>query len=217
VARTLLLCRHGQSDWNVAGRYQGRLDDAVLSPLGVAQAQALRDRLAARNLTAIYTSPLRRARQTATIVADLPLPEAEGIVVIRPQLTDVDHGAWSGCAHRDVDDRWPELARAWREAPAGVRFPGGESLLEVRARALGFLAWLRHEHAGGQLLVITHGEVLQLMLASFLDMQPNHLWRLPADHCGLSIVEDYEAPLVMAINDTCHLQGLRSTVDVQSR
>jgi broad specificity phosphatase PhoE len=212
VARTLLLCRHGQSDWNAAGRYQGRLDDAALSPLGRAQAVALAARLAPRLLTAIYTSPLQRARQTAEAVASHPLPLAEGRgeglpVIVRSELTDVDHGQWSGLRHAEVEARWPELSRAWREEPGSVRFPGGESLMEVRARALGFLAWVRHEHAGGQLLVITHGEVLQLMLASFLDMQPNQLWRLPADHCGLSIIEDYEVPLVMAINDTCHLKG----------
>ncbi len=117
----------------------------------------------------------------------------------------MDHGQWSGLAHEEVERRWPELSRLWRETPGEVRFPGGESLMEVRARALAFLAWVRHEHADGQILIVTHGELTQLMLASFLDMQPNQLWRLPADHCALSIVEDYDVPLVMAINDTCHL------------
>ncbi|MBV8083436.1 MAG: histidine phosphatase family protein [Chloroflexi bacterium] len=216
------MCRHGQSDWNAAGRYQGRLDEAVLSPLGRQQAQALAARLASRPLTAIYSSPLKRALQTAQIVAaaqhssgGVGGDDREMETPARPLLMDVDHGEWSGLGHAEVERRWPELSRVWRATPAEVRFPGGESLMEVRARALGFVAWVRHEHADGQILIVTHGELIQLMLAAFLDMQPNQMWRLPADHCGVSIVEDYDVPLVMGVNDTCQVaqaeaQGLRS-------
>src|SRR5581483_4473440 len=183
MALTFLLARHAESDWNGRGMYQGRLDDSQLSPLGMRQAEALRDRLANRELTAVYSSPLRRALQTARIVAGV-----DGSVITRRELLDMDHGAWSGRSREEVAETWPELHRQWQTEPAAVRMPGGESLLEVRARALSFLAYARQEHADGQVVVITHGEVLQLMLAHFLQMKPDGMWSIERDNCGLSVI-----------------------------
>lgn len=184
-----------------------------LSELGLRQAAALAQRLQARPLAAIYSSPLQRALRTAEIVG-----RAQGVAPLtRPELTDVDHGDWSGKHREEVAERWPELYRAWHERPAGVRFPGGESLSEVRERALGFLAWARQRHADGNVLVITHGEVLQLLLGHFLDIDPDQLWILPRDNCALTVVDDYDVPLIMAINDNCHLEGVRSSLDAQVR
>jgi phosphoserine phosphatase len=95
--------------------------------------------------------------------------------------------------------------------------PGGESLADVRQRALAFLAAARQEHADGDILVVTHGTVLRLLLAHFLDMRPDQLWSMETENCALSIVDDYEIPLIMAINDTCHLEGVRSSVSAQVR
>jgi broad specificity phosphatase PhoE len=164
-------------------------------------------------VVAVYSGPLRRALQTAALVAAKhgfePVP--------REELTDVDHGEWSGRPHREVAECWPELHQLWLTQPAAVRFPGGESLLEVRERALQFLAWVRQQHAEGAIVVITHGEVLQLLLGHFLEMDANQLWTLPRDNCALSIVDDYDVPLVMAINDNCHLEGVRSSLHAQVR
>ena len=161
----------------------------------------------------MYSSPLQRAWRTAEIVAGTHGLEP----LARPELTDVDHGEWSGMPRTEVADRWPELYREWHEHPARVRFPGGESLLEVRDRALSFLALARQRHAEGNLLVITHGEVLQLLLAHLLEMQPDQMWSLPRENCALSIVADHDVPLIMAINDSCHLEGVRSTLQAQVR
>jgi broad specificity phosphatase PhoE len=177
------------------------------------QAEALRDRLSQRELAAAYCSPLRRALGTAEIVA-----QPQGITPLaRRELADVDHGQWSGKSQEQVAEQWPELHQQWQRHPAGVRFPDGESLLEVRDRALGFLAWARQRHADGNVLVITHGEVLQLILAHLLEMDADQMWALPRDNCGLSIVDDHEIPLIMAINDTCHLEGVRSSLQAQAR
>ena len=114
-------------------------------------------------------------------------------------------------------ERWPELYERWRVAPATVTMPGGESLADVRRRALAFLASVRQEHADGAILVVTHGTVLRLLLAHFLEMRPEQLWSIDADSCGLSIVDDYDIPLIMAMNDTCHLDGVRSSLSAQVR
>jgi len=183
-----------------------------LSPLGERQAAALGRVLASRALAAVYTSPSRRAARTAELAL-----ESVKQVVPRQELAEIDHGEWSGLTRGQVAQRWPELFDRWQANPGGVTMPGGESLADVRRRALTFLAGIRQEHAEGDILVITHGTVLRLLLAHFLDMQPDQLWSIEAESCGLSVVDDYEPPLIMAINDTCHLEGVRSSLSAQVR
>ena len=95
--------------------------------------------------------------------------------------------------------------------------PGGESLADLRQRALAFLSDVRQRHAEGDLLVVTHGNVIRVLLAHFLGMRLEQIWSLDADNCGLSIVDDYDTPLIMAVNDTCHLDGVRSSLSAQVR
>jgi phosphoserine phosphatase len=203
--------------WNSEGIYQGRLE-SDLSPLGEEQALVLAQRLASRPLAAVYTSPLRRAYRTAELVLTMQNSIAPATFLRREgELAEIDHGEWSGLSHEQVKATWPELSEQWRANPASVRMPGGESLLEVRQRALTFLAAARQEHADGNILVVTHGTVLRLLLAHFLDVGPDHIWSLDSENCALSIVDDYEVPLIMAINDTCHLERVRSSVSTQVR
>jgi broad specificity phosphatase PhoE len=189
--------------------------ESDLSALGIAQARALGRRLAARSLAAIYSSPLSRAVRTAELVGE----EKEHAPAVRGagELVEIDHGEWSGLSRAQVERRWPELSRRWQTEPGAVEMPKGESLREVRARALSFLARVRQEHAGGNILIITHGTVLRLMVAHFLEMAPDQIWSIQAENCALSIVDDYDVPLVMAINDTCHLDGVRSSLHAQVR
>jgi broad specificity phosphatase PhoE len=172
--------------------------------------------LASRKLVAVYTSPLRRAVRTAELVANAGLPHPLPLQRAR-ELAEIDHGDWSGLTRAQVAHKWPELAEQWRTAPGDVTMPGGESLADVRRRALAFLAAIRQEHADGDILAVTHGTVLRLLLAHFLDMRPDQIWSIEAENCALSIVDDYEIPLIMAINDTCHLEGVRSSLSAQVR
>jgi probable phosphoglycerate mutase len=119
----LLLVRHGESTWNVEGRYQGRLDPP-LSPRGREQAQALAARLYRQQLarvdknrlTGIVSSPLLRVRDTAQICA-----EAIGLPVdIDDRLTEISHGEWEGKLREEIANRWPEMIAAWRADPHTV-------------------------------------------------------------------------------------------------
>ena len=155
----LLLARHGESTWNVEGRYQGRRD-APLSPRGVAQARALAAHLAGLRAAdmpkAIVSSPLQRARDTA-----MPAAQALGLdVSIDERLIEISHGEWEGLLKSEIAERWPAMYAAWRTAPDTVVFPGGESLDEVRARWRAFCG-----HASSMpapLLVVTHDVIVRV-------------------------------------------------------
>ena len=140
AAARVVLVRHAETEESARGRCYGRLDVA-LSPRGKRQAQALVDALAGHPLAAVYTSPLARALDTAR-----PLAAARGLEpAVLSAFSELDFGEVEGMTYEEIEARWPELFRAWMEDPAGVRFPGGESLADLRARVLPALelAWRR--------------------------------------------------------------------------
>lgn len=213
----LVLVRHGESTWNIEGRYQGRLDPP-LSPRGREQAQTLSARLyreaLARidknRLTGIVSSPLLRARDTAQICAEaLGLP-----VVIDERLTEISHGEWEGKLREEIATRWPEMLAAWRADPHTVQFPGGETLDDVRSRFESFLKDLRGERG---VLAVTHDVIIRIAillaqgkpLAAFNDIR--------VDNAALNEFSFEGSKLtVVRINDTTHLGSLRSDTLTQA-
>ena len=153
----LLLARHAESAWNRTGRWQGRADPP-LTDRGREQARALARALAAASPARIVSSDLRRAAETAAIVArHLGLPHR-----LDPRLREVDVGDWSGLSRREIERRWPEEHRRHRAGDPALRLGGGESLLEVRARAAAAL--LEHLDAGPiPLLAVVHGGVIRAL------------------------------------------------------
>jgi phosphoserine phosphatase len=154
----LLLVRHGESTWNAEGRYQGRLD-APLSERGILQAQALADYLASSaqwRPSAIVSSPLARARDTARVAAERIGLHAS----VDEALVEISHGEWEGLRKPEIAQRWPEMFAAWRSTPESVRFPGGESLDDVRGRWRTFLSGAAL-HAS-PLLIVTHDVIVRL-------------------------------------------------------
>lgn len=179
-AAPVLLARHAESAWNRTGRWQGRADPP-LTDRGREQARALAEALGAAPPARVVSSDLRRAAETAAIVArHLRLPHR-----LDPRLREVDVGAWSGLTHREIERRWPEEHRRHRAGDPGLRLGGGESLLEVRARAA--TALLEHLDAGpAPLLAVVHGGVIRALTgrggwenAAWIGLDPSAL-RNPA-------------------------------------
>jgi len=133
--RRLYLVRHAQTQWNVEGRYQGRLDSA-LTQRGRREADGLAQRFAplARRCF-LLCSPLARAAETARIIGET-IPHRP---VIDDRLVELAYGEWEGLIQHDVKRAWPALLRAWKLYPPCVRFPGGESLGDLRRRVNDFL------------------------------------------------------------------------------
>lgn len=198
----VLLIRHGHTP--TAGRIlTGWMRGVHLSERGRAQAEALVGRLEGVPLEAIYSSPLERCRETAA-----PLARARGLRVrVRRDLLEVNYGEWSGRSIR-------ELARtkAWRavqRTPSAVRFPGGETLPEVQARAMDAVRDIAEAHPDGVVALVTHADVVRLALAGFLGAPLDLSQRLAIDPGSVSVVALADAEVrVLRVNDTGDLSAL---------
>ncbi|MGB9777691.1 MAG: histidine phosphatase family protein [Anaerolineae bacterium] len=200
---TIILVRHGQTAWNEPGeRIRGR-SDVPLSQEGIAQARATARYIAARwPLTAVYSSPLSRAMETARAIA-----EAQGLQAQPLEgLIDLSFGEWEGLPIPEIQDRYPDLWRAWREAPHTLRFPGGESLDVVRERSMAALEETIRRHPGETVALVAHRVVNQVLLCAVLDLGNDHFWQVAQDTCAVNQIEwNGKFYRLVLMNDTSHL------------
>jgi broad specificity phosphatase PhoE len=158
---TVYLARHGESDWNVERRWQGHAD-RPLTERGRAQAEALAEKLAGVHLDAVYASDLRRAWETAQVVAAPRRLE----VVRLPELREVDVGSWSGFTRDECADRFPDAFLRWQEGGSG--WDDGESYEDMGVRIVGAVQRLAAEHPDGAILVVSHGGPIRAVHAHAL-------------------------------------------------
>jgi len=151
----IYLVRHGETTWNQVGRQQGHLD-SPLTPRGIEQARAagraLRRALPDVHTVCIETSPLGRARQTATILCD-ELGLEESALVVAPLLIEANFGVWQGLTHAEIDAQYPRARQAREAHKWDYMIPGGESyaLIDVRARQ-----WLASRRHAPVTIAVTH-------------------------------------------------------------
>ncbi len=159
MEQVLLFARHGETEWNRAGLYQGQ-SDPPLSATGEAQARELGVSLRKAGIGIIASSRLRRARDTARFVG-----AALGLTVLDDdRLAEIGYGAWEGLSQVAIKQRWPDLLRQWKRFPGDARAPGGESLVEARERLLGFLRdppWPGCDPSRA-VLVVTHSAIIRI-------------------------------------------------------
>ena len=160
---TILLARHGESDWNRAKRWQGHAD-RPLTDLGRAQARDLAARLEETELDAVYSSDLQRARETAGIVAS-----GHGLEVRElPALREVDVGAWSGLTRAEAAERFPDAYRRWEDGGEG--WDDGETYEQLGERVVGAVKRIAADHPGERVLVVTHGGSIRAVHADALGL-----------------------------------------------
>lgn len=198
----VILVRHGQTAWNQDERIRGR-SDVPLDETGLEQARATARYIAARwPLTAVYASPLRRAMDTARAIADAQGLEAQPL----DGLMDLSFGEWEGLPIPEVQARYPDLWRAWLEAPHTVHFPGGESLDDVRERATAALQDVVHRHPGETVALVAHRVVNQVLLCAVLGLGNDHFWQIGQDTCAVNEIEwNGRFYRLTLMNDTSHL------------
>lgn len=169
---TIFLVRHGETEWNATGRYQGHLD-SPLTPRGMAQAEALGESLAAipEIIDTVFVSPLGRARETLEIIArNGLLPQAQS----DQRLMEVTAGAWDGLTQEDIDAQWPDALNGATPFDWYFRSPDGESYDAARVRALSWLNDVR-----GTVIAVSHGLIGRIIRGAYLNLPKERGLSLP--------------------------------------
>jgi alpha-ribazole phosphatase len=181
----ILLVRHAEPEDDARGRCYGRLDIG-LSDSGLTRARQLSD-LAC---DVVYSSPRRRARETASVLGDPVLDE---------RLQQLDFGELEGRLYDDIAREQPELYRRWMEEPTRVRFPGGEGFEDLRARTSSALADIRARHPRAQVAVVTHGGVVRAALAEALGLPTERIFALDVGYCRVSVIDWFGGDAVVRL------------------
>jgi broad specificity phosphatase PhoE len=164
----LFLIRHGETDWNVEGRYQGQADPP-LNDRGLRQAHELGDKLASVNLDLLYTSPLLRSEQTAQIISrKLAIPFYKD-----ERLMEINQGKWQTRLRSEIEALYPDLFRRWETEPWEVTPPGGESLEQVGQRVFAAIDELLQKHSGKRIGIVSHRIPIALIKMRFQDLDPD--------------------------------------------
>ena len=205
----ILVVRHGESTWNAQRRIQGHRD-SPLSPLGMQQAGAIRDRLRATPISAIYSSDLSRAVATIS-----PLASALGLTVQkREALREKSYGRWEGLTPEEVDEQYPgewERYQRCRESDPHFVIPGGETWEDVRDRTSTALLDIVALHGPNDIVVIaTHGGTLRTMILYALGAPLASLFHMSVNNAGISRIDfkGGRTARVVFFNDTSHLEGV---------
>ena len=201
----LYLLRHGETDWNAQRRIQG-VADTPLNETGFSQARALAAPLRGRPIAALYTSHLRRARQTAEAIA-----EALGLEVrLEPRLAELDQGKLEGLQIEEIEVHHNGFMAAWRSRPAHLRMPGGETLAELQERAWAAVEDLRSAHPRETIAAVSHNLAISAVLCRVLGIDLNAFRRIRQFNAALNLIEHSPARgwNVVIMNSLAHLSGI---------
>ncbi len=201
---TIILVRHGETEWNVEEVFRGRID-VELNETGIREAELLARFLSDFRITAIYSSPLKRALQTAEIIANHHDIE----VKIAPELIDFDFGEWQGLSRQTAADRYRQLYSEWLKNPHLVSIPAGESLDDVRRRAIRLVDSLLAKYEG-TIALVSHRVVNKVLICALLSLDNSHFWNIWVDTAGITMFT-YENGRFVLIkhNDTSFLKPIR--------
>ena len=198
----VIFIRHGQTEWNVTGRYQGQ-SDVQLTAEGRRQAEKLAADFPVDTVDAVYASDLQRAMDTAETIA-----QKFGLSVqAEPAFREVSFGKWEGLTYQQIVAEWEEGMTNFFQHPDILEIPGGETFPAVQKRATDKLQELVKKHDGQTIVVVAHGAVLRTMLTAALHMPLQYLWSIRQFNTAVNIVRYDEGAnaTVELLNSTAHL------------
>jgi broad specificity phosphatase PhoE len=200
----LHLVRHGETDWNVERRCQG-FSDTPLNKTGREQAEAAGASLSTIKIDAVYSSPLKRAYATAEAIAkhhDVEIETADG-------LRELNQGQFEGLAISDLAEKHSDFLQQWFLDPADLRIPDGESMRDLQERAWAALEEIVDKHDDGNIVVVAHNLCNLSLLCRIMNLDLADFRRIRQDVTAINVVEfggRWPHPVVLRLNDTCHLQ-----------
>jgi broad specificity phosphatase PhoE len=174
--------RHGETDLNRDRRFRG-MSDAPLNEQGRLESRGAARLLSGLGVSAVHTSPVRRAVETAEIIAG----ELGANVVINEGFIDIDYGEWQGLTVEEVQEKFGGTLDAWLSDPGGFTFPGGESMLDVRSRLEPALLGIVRDNPGGPVAAVSHLAVLKVCFILMMGVEFGWFWKLGLDNGSVGL------------------------------
>lgn len=198
----IFLIRHGETVWNRANTFVGSTD-MPLNDTGMMQARLVADFLRDREIGAVYSSGLGRARQTAGIIAEHFCVSVTPV----PELNELDYGEWEGVPEAEVPVRYPEVYKEWRANPSGVRPPGGETFAELRDRAYPAFMRIAEENRHRDVVIVAHKSTNRMLLCCLMEMDINRYKQISQGNVAINVLNLREdgRMIVEHVNESCHL------------
>ncbi len=202
---SIYLVRHGQTAWNKEEIFRGRTD-IPLDEVGLKQGELVGEYFKGKEIHGIYSSTLSRAWETARKIAqfhNLKVQPVEGIL-------DMSFGSWEGHPHQEVRENDKETYRQWVEEPHLVKLPGGESLDDVRARAMAALEEGIRKNPGKTLVFVSHRVICKVLICAILGLDNSHFWQITQDTTAINLIQYRKGKYILSLmNETCHLKPLK--------
>jgi probable phosphoglycerate mutase len=208
----LLLVRHGETQWNREGRFQGQID-VPLNEQGRHQAHQAADFLKLLPLDAAVSSPMARPRETAEIILQ---HHTHLTLNLQDGLREISHGLWEGKLEAEIDQAYPNLLKQWQTQPQVVQMPEGENLQQVWDRAIAtWQSIVDAAQPGTTTLVVAHDAINKAILCHVAGLGPSAFWNFKQGNGAVSVI-DYiygsdGPPMLRAANITTHLGGVLDT------
>jgi broad specificity phosphatase PhoE len=202
----VILVRHGQTAWNKEEIFRGRMD-IDLDDVGIQQAKLLSQSLNKLHINAVYSSPLKRALNTATIIANYNELE----VNIDDHFIDINYGNWEGKSLNEVKETFKDLYQKWTKDPHLLRIPNGETLDEVRIRAVAGLNQIMPKHKDETIVIVSHRVVNKVLICALLGLDNSCFWQIKQDTGCFSIFNYEDNNFILTLhNESCHLKPIQT-------
>ena len=205
----IFLIRHGETNWNKEGRFQGQID-IPLNENGKTQAKKVSKYLKEINFNKAFSSSMKRPYETAEII----LQKRSGLKITKiDELIEISHGLWEGKLENEIKEKWPELLNNWHNKPEEVVMPEGESIKEVSERSI--KAWdnISLIQSDNDLtLLVAHDAVNKTLICNILGIDYSNIWMIKQGNGGITVIDIFNDPqkddVISALNITTHLGGI---------
>ncbi len=198
------LVRHGETEWNANSKVQGTLD-TELNEIGLQQAALVAKKLAGENISAVYSSSLKRAKITAEKIAEACNLEVNELHDFR----EICLGPWQGLTIQEINEKYADHFKVYREHPSDFNMPGAETFLQVTERFCNAMNQIVAANPNKNIVIVSHGAAIKAAMITTLGMELKHYNKFRIDNASLSILDFSDkhngGVIVHCMNNTCHL------------
>lgn len=199
------LVRHGETEWNALSKVQGNMD-TELNDMGIKQAEFVAVRLAKENIDVLYTSNLKRAKATAQKIAEQAKIEVKELHDFR----EICLGPWEGLTIKEINERYTEHYKIYRESPKDFNMPGAETFLQVSERFCNAINNIIVQNIDKKIVIVSHGAAIKAAIINILGIDISHYNKFRIDNASISILnfsDNYHSRVVVeCLNSTCHIE-----------